>query len=567
MAVATQEPPICPKTIRSQLGSSVFLRGFATRRGRSRWRGSPDMAAAWETKQPYVILKFETAALCTAGLAKFNAPKRQRPRWTVQALDAVRLKLSYEDPKTRHHFRLSVVDPYLGKGACAILGPDHSDAAEGAATGADTGPGAGAAASVAAASVSASGGPRAEGFDSAPASGGPAAAVLMARALMLLAPSTQKDPKSAEYEFHERLGGGIAGRVLRVTDGRGCVFAGKCARTAGDSHGLLQEAHHLLSAGTHPNLVKLVGVTLCGAGRLCLLFPCASCTFEEYLTAEARSAQPLARAIEARDALAALLPAIAHAHARNIIHTDIKAANLLLERWPQGSFGGRRLLLADFSESVLDDAACRRFQPLAEIIKDGCLHTTTAPNRAPELHYGVAAWTKLIDEWSAGTVALQTIRGQPWPMREDKPDMGKVFGTEALQRVFGDAPLFASLERSSVQPPGAAPGAELHGDGRRVLQALLEPDPAKRGHAADLAQSNWFRERPVFNTTVVGRGGKGRFVIFEAFLGDDVLAFRGSKSARTGHERVISVSCFPLGVRIFRFSHSSSPWPAFAEFF
>ena len=87
---------------------------------------------------------------------------------------------------------------------------------------------------------------------------------------MLLAQSTQKDPKSAEYEFHERLGGGIAGRVVRVTDGRGCVFAGKCARTAGDSHGLLQEAHILLSAGTHPNLVKLVGVTLCGAGRLCL---------------------------------------------------------------------------------------------------------------------------------------------------------------------------------------------------------------------------------------------------------------------------------------------------------
>ena len=128
--------------------------------------------------------------------------------------------------------------------------------------------------------------------------------------------------------------------------------------------------------------------------------------------------------------------------------------------------------------------------------------------------------------------------------------MGTVFGTEALRRVFGDAPLFASLERSSVRPPGGAPGAELDGDGRRVLQALLEPDPAKRGHADDLVQSNWFRERPVFTKTVVGRGGNGPFVIFEGFLGDDVLTFRGSKSARTGHERAISVS-FLFGVRFF----------------
>ena len=349
------------------------------------------MASAWNTKHPHVILQFKTAALCTDGLAKLNGPKRQRPRWTVQALDAVRLKLFYEDPKTVHSFRLGVVDPYLGREACEILEPDHADAAEEATTGADTGPDAGAAANVAAASVSPSGGPPAEEPDSAPASGGPFATVLMARALMLLDPSTNTFAKSAEYVFHERLGGGIAGRVLRVTDGRGGVFAGKCARTARDSHGLVQEAHKLLVAGTHPNLVKLVGVTLCDAGQLCLLFPCASCTFEAYLAAEARNAQPLARVIDARLALAGLLPAIAHVHAQNIIHTDIKAENLLLERWPQGSFGGRRLLLADFSEAVVDDPACRRFQPLAEIMKEGTLHITTAPNRAPELHYGVAA--------------------------------------------------------------------------------------------------------------------------------------------------------------------------------
>ena len=73
-------------------------------------------------QHPYVILKFETAELCTAGFAKLNASKRQRPRWTVQALDAVRLKLSYEEPKTRHHFKNSAVEPLLGQGGLQNLG-------------------------------------------------------------------------------------------------------------------------------------------------------------------------------------------------------------------------------------------------------------------------------------------------------------------------------------------------------------------------------------------------------------------------------------------------------------
>ena len=34
--------------------------------------------ARWDTKHPYVILKFENAALCTNGLAKLNGKKRQR---------------------------------------------------------------------------------------------------------------------------------------------------------------------------------------------------------------------------------------------------------------------------------------------------------------------------------------------------------------------------------------------------------------------------------------------------------------------------------------------------------
>ena len=81
------------------------------------------MATRWNLTVPYVVLKFETAALCADGLANLTAPERQQPRWAVKAVDAVRLKLSYDEPKTVHSFKRTVVEVYLDKGSCAILAP------------------------------------------------------------------------------------------------------------------------------------------------------------------------------------------------------------------------------------------------------------------------------------------------------------------------------------------------------------------------------------------------------------------------------------------------------------
>ena len=71
------------------------------------------------------------------------------------------------------------------------------------------------------------------------------------------------------------------------------------------------------------------------------------------------------------------------------------------------------------------------------------------------------------------------------------------------------------------------------------MQALLEPNPAKRGHADDLAKSNWLLERPVCKMTMSARGGKGQVTIFEAFMGGDVLAYRGDHSAGKGAEGAV----------------------------
>ena len=58
-----------------------------------------------------------------------------------------------------------------------------------------------------------------------------------------------------------------------------------------------------------------------------------------------------------------------------------------------------------------------------------------------------------------------------------------VFGTQPLLRVFGDAPLFVQFEGKLGfrEPSAAAPGWELDGDGRRVLQPLLRPCVGRGG--------------------------------------------------------------------------------------
>ena len=127
------------------------------------------------------------------------------------------------------------------------------------------------------------------------------------------------------------------------------------------------------------------------------------------------------------------------------------------------------------------------------ILKEKALNVCTANYRAPELHYGRAAYTNLIDEWSAGVVALETIRGVRWPVEgkagAEKPAMRQVFGSAALRRLFGGAALFQTLEGGFPESgPGAAPGAELDGAGRHVMQSLLSLDPAARGQASELSK-------------------------------------------------------------------------------
>ncbi|MFC4536321.1 serine/threonine-protein kinase [Sphaerisporangium dianthi] len=132
-----------------------------------------------------------------------------------------------------------------------------------------------------------------------------------------------------------------------------------------------------------------------------------------------------------------LLSGLRHAHAAGVLHRDIKPGNVLLT--------GERVVLSDFGIAVLQDETP---------------HTTTMPivgspgYIAPERLNGHPA-TQAADLWSFGATLYFAVEGRP-------PAGG----------AGGD--ILATRPPEQSRPPRRA------GALRRLLEGLLEPDPAER---------------------------------------------------------------------------------------
>jgi serine/threonine-protein kinase len=154
--------------------------------------------------------------------------------------------------------------------------------------------------------------------------------------------------------------------------------------------------------------------------------------------------------VEAALLVADVAEALAVAHAAQIIHRDVKPANVLL----QPEDGGFRPLLTDFGIARLADApsVTRTSQVVG-----------TPYYLAPEVISGRQA-TSAVDVYSAGIMLLELILGHP-PFR----------GKDAME-VFE-----AHQSAAPVRPPGV--------DDRlwSVVSAALAKDPAARPSAAELA--------------------------------------------------------------------------------
>jgi len=190
-----------------------------------------------------------------------------------------------------------------------------------------------------------------------------------------------------------------------------------------------------VAALSHPGIVEALDTGVVPAGLAGLQ---AGAPYLVMRRAEADLAhRPPARRWDAvEEVVVQVLEALAHAHARGVLHRDLKPGNLL---W----MGGQRVVLADFGISfVLGDRA-------------GAEGWGTPAFMAPE---------QLADGW-----------GEEGP----RTDLYG-FGCVVRWMLTGRAPFDRPEQRLVERAPELGPGVRVPRGVRRWLQRLLEPDPADR---------------------------------------------------------------------------------------
>jgi eukaryotic-like serine/threonine-protein kinase len=258
------------------------------------------------------------------------------------------------------------------------------------------------------------------------------------------------------YRLLERLGAGGFGTVWRAHDeqlGRSVALKRIALPSAQERERALREAHATARL-SHPAIVALY----------------EGCSDEEafYLISELVEGETLARLIE-RDELCdeeileiglALTDALAHAHARGVVHRDVKPQNVLIpdeavEATPRGA-SPAAAKLADFGGALLAGGEA--------LTRTGDVFGTLA-YMAPEQCDGRPAGPAA-DLYSLALLLYEALSGVN-PVRGRTP--------AATARRIGEP--IAALERRR---------GDLPRDLTRALDKALRPDPAQRGELADL---------------------------------------------------------------------------------
>ncbi|MBW8875343.1 MAG: serine/threonine-protein kinase [Acidobacteria bacterium] len=233
------------------------------------------------------------------------------------------------------------------------------------------------------------------------------------------------------YKVLERLGGGGAGVVYKAEDTRlerlvALKFLSSYrAGNEADKRRFLREAR-VSSALDHPNICTVYEVDETEDGRLFIAM--ALCEGETLKRRIEREPLPLAEAV---DVAAQIAAGLAAAHAKGIVHRDVKPANVIVA--PDG-----RVKIVDFGIAKLPDQS--------RLTRDGTA-VGTAGYMAPEQIRGDAIDART-DVWALGIVLYEMVTGRsPFPAETDHDRIRGILSRdpEPLAALRKDVP--ASVER------------------------------------------------------------------------------------------------------------------------
>eukprot|EP00755_Sulcionema_specki_P001871 Sspe_Gene.117649::Locus_109210_Transcript_1_1_Confidence_1.000_Length_1372::g.117649::m.117649/K08817/CCRK; cell cycle related kinase len=241
------------------------------------------------------------------------------------------------------------------------------------------------------------------------------------------------------YDIGGAVGAGCYGSVLQGTFKQtGKAVAIKVIQNAKGgpnstiSPAAFREMKALQQLQPHPHVVALHEVLASGS-HLCLVTDLLETDLGTVLSnVPGRLPMPEATA---KGLMKQLLLGVAHVHAHNLVHRDIKPGNLLLDvngTLKIGDFGLARPLRRGSEEAMTHEVGTKWY-------------------RAPELLLGARRYTSAIDMWSCGCVYGEMLLGTPvfpgtteidqiirifqvlgspndktWPQRATLPDWGKV---------------------------------------------------------------------------------------------------------------------------------------------
>eukprot|EP01062_Namystynia_karyoxenos_P028043 TRINITY_DN21330_c0_g4_i1.p1 TRINITY_DN21330_c0_g4~~TRINITY_DN21330_c0_g4_i1.p1 ORF type:complete len:1374 (+),score=343.14 TRINITY_DN21330_c0_g4_i1:78-4124(+) len=229
----------------------------------------------------------------------------------------------------------------------------------------------------------------------------------------------------------------------------------------------LQTELHLLKTLDHPNIVRYLGTERDGATVLIFMEYVAGGSVADLLTQFGNLAPDTACQYTKQ-----ILDGLVYLHKRNVIHRDIKAANVLLS--VQGD-----CKLSDFGASAMSSLQeDRGTSPTHTKLRRQSMQGTPS-HMAPEV-ITQQVYDSAVDIWSLGCTAMEMLTGSlPFSYLE-------LTSIELLRYIAGVG--------DAGDQPVELPPDELPVQCLEFLQRCLLRDPTERPTAEELCRDPWFRD-------------------------------------------------------------------------